>query len=554
MALIIVHMAIFVAICGHLRARARTRGWVGYACLMAARTDTVTISRAEYEAFLADRARAAEVPALRAELVELKAQLSHYQTRLDKLQQQLLSLVRQRFGSSSENSKQLSLFGVEDVEVIEQPTPDAPIAPKPKAAPERQRLVLPKGLPEERIEIDLPASDKLAADGTPLVRFGEEVTVKLGFRPAQFFKRLIVRPQYADPRRPEDGVKCAALPPQLVDGSLLEAGLASWLVVSKYADHLPLYRLAEIGKRSGIVFPRSTLSDWVLTTCNWLAPLFDRLRELLLKQGVIHVDETMLPLQSVGRTIKARAWAYVGRDPKIVLYDFSLDKAGAHVRTFLRDWSGGHLQADAASNFDALFLQRPEIREVGCWAHARRKFFDIAVAADKTGTRVLAHEAIEMIGELFAIEREAQSLTAEKRQAMRQERAEPKLAALKDWCEQQRDKVLPKSPTSGAIQYLLKRWDVFTRYIEDGHIAIDNNAAERALREIAVGRKNWLFAGSEQGGHACTIATSLIETAKAHDLDPQAYLTDILTRLPTTLNKDIDQLLPMNWTPAVAAG
>lgn len=549
MGLIVVYQMIFVAICGHLRARARTRERLDYAFAMAVRTataDSITISRTEYEALLAHREQAAQVPSLLAQLDQLRA-------RLDKLQQQLLSLVRQRFGSTSENIKQLTLFGSEDVEVIEQTAPDAPVTPKPRPKPERQRLVLPKGLPEERIEIDLPEDQKVAADGTPLERIGEEVTVKLGYRPAQYIKIVYVRPKYADPRQPENGVKCAALPPQLLDGSLLEASLASWLVVSKYADHLPLYRLAEIGKRSGIVFPRSTLSDWVLATCDWLAPLFDRLRELLLKQGVIHVDETVLPLWSVGRTIKARAWAYVGRDPKIVLYDFSVDKRGEHVRTFLRDWNGGWLQADAASNFDALFLQRPQIREVGCWAHARRKFFDIAVAADKNGTRVLAHEAIEMIGELFAIERDAKELNAEQRQAMRQERAGPKLAELKAWCEQQRDVVLPKSPTGGAIQYLLKRWDVFTRYLDDGRIAIDNNAAERALREIAVGRKNWLFAGSEQGGRACTIATSLIETAKAHGHDPQAYLTDILTRLPTTLNKDIDTLLPMNWKPANSA-
>ncbi len=257
-----------------------------------------------------------------------------------------------------------------------------------------------------------------------------------------------------------------------------------------------------------------------------------------------------MPLQSVGCTISARAWAYVGRNPAIVVYDFTVDKAGQHVRSFLKSWSGGYLQADAASNYDELFRQRPEIKEVGCWAHARRKFFDIAALADKNGQRVLAHEALERIGQLFEIEREAKDLSVDDRQALRNQRAGPLLDALHVWLKEKLGELLPKSPTAAAISYVLKRWAVFTRYLDDGRIAIDNNAAERALREIAVGRKNWLFAGSERGGEACAIVTSLIETAKAHGHDPLAYLTDVLERLPTTLNRDIESLLPMNWKPA----
>ncbi len=534
MVAIVGYLLIFVAICGHLRARAHTRGRIGYPALMAAQTitNTITLSRVEYVALLADR--------------------DHLRATLEKLQLQLHALLRQRFGTSSENADQLSLFASAEVEVIEQTVEVAPVAPKAKARPERQRVILPKGLAEERVEIDLPEADKHAADGTPLTRIGEEVTVKLGYRPALFFKRLIVRPKYADPRQPEAGVQSAPLPPQLIDGSLLDASLGAHLLVSKFADHLPLFRIAEIYQRGGLAIPRSTLSDWVLSLSDWLEPLVDRLKTWLLMQGVIHVDETVLPLQSVGRTIKARAWAYVARDPAIVLYDFTIDKVGEHVRSFLHGWSGGYLQADAASNYDALFLQRPEVREVGCWAHARRKFFDIAQMAEKSGQRVLAHEALEKIGELFEIERQAKPLDPDQRRALRQELARPKLSELKTWCEDQLEVLLPKSPTAGAISYLLKRWPVFISYLDDGRVAIDNNAAERALREIAVGRKNWLFAGSEKGGKACTVATSLIETAKAHGHDPLAYLTDILTRLPTTLNKNIDELLPMNWKPALA--
>lgn len=491
-------------------------------------SETVTLTRAEYEALIA-RSAALE-------------------TALAKLQLQLLTLTRQRFGSVSEHADQLTLFGSADAEVIEyNVTPNTAVTPRKKAT-ERRRLVLPKGLPEERIEIDLPEKDKLAADGTPLKRFGEEITIKLGYRPAVLFKKVIVRPKYVDPRAADAGVRTAPLPAQLIDGSYLDASLGAHLLVSKYADHLPLFRIEEIYRRSGIAIPRSTLSDWVIATSDWLEPLVERLRWYLLQQDVIHTDETILPLLSLGRTIKARAWAYVGRDPKLILYDFTVDKAGEHVRRYLAGWQG-YLQADAASNYDALYRTVPGVLEVGCWAHARRKFFEIAAAAEKSGQRVLAHEAVERIAELFAIEREAKELNDHQRCELRQREAAPKLDAIKTWAEDHLRELLPKSPTAGAINYLLKHWAALTRYLEDGRIAIDNNAAERALREIAVGRKNWLFAGSERGGKACTVCTSLIETAKAHDHDPLAYLTDVLSRLPTTLDKDIDQLLPMNWKP-----
>ena len=502
---------------------------------------TDVIPRADYEAALADRAAALA----RAESAE---------ARLAALEQQLAALKRQRFGASSENADQLTMFGSADIELIEQEIrSEQPVTPKKKVS-ERQRLVLPKGLPEERVEIDLPESEKVAADGTPLKRIGEEVTVKLCFKPATFVKKLIVRAKYADPRQPEAGVRCARLPAQLIDGAHLDASWGAHLLVSKYADHLPLFRIEEIYSRGGVAIPRSTLSDWVIALSGWLKPLVLRLHAALMQQSVIHVDETVLPLQSVGRTISARAWAYVGRDPKIVVYDFTVDKAGQHVRDFLRSWKGGWLQADAASNYDELYRQRPDIREVGCWAHARRKFFEIAALADKNGQRVLAHEAVERIGELFAIERAASEAgdSPPERGKRRQRDARPILDGFRIWCDDALRELLPKSPTAQAIGYTLKHWAALTRYLDDGAIAIDNNAAERALREIAVGRKNWLFAGSERGGEACAIATSLIETAKAHGHDPLAYLTDVLERLPTTLNRDIDALLPMNWAPRAA--
>jgi len=507
---------------------------------------------AEVMAALADecQAQAQERQAhaqTRTELLDLKQRFAQLEVRLQ-------SLLRQRFGARTEHADQLQLFATPDVEVIEQTVvPSAPPAHKPKAPVRRERVVLPKGLPEERSRIDLPESEKFAADGTPLVCIGVEETVKLKIEPARMIKQVIERPKYADPRAPEAKIKIMPLPAQLLDGSLLSASLGAHMLVSKYADHLPLFRIEEIYARSGIKIPRNTLCDWVQRLTWWLKPLWNRLVFHLRAQAIVHVDETVLPLQAKGKTLSARAWAYVSRDPSIVVYAFTEDKKGEHVRAFLKGWQG-YLQADAASNYDALFLSQPGIQEVGCWAHARRKFFDIAVAAEKAAPpgqayRVLAHEAIEQIAALFAIERDASAAgdSPEQRQARRKAQAAPVLKAFRTWCEEKLIALLPKSPTAGAIAYVLKRWPVFERYLEDGRVAIDNNAAERALREIAVGRKNWLFAGSDRGGEACAVITSLIETAKAHGHNPLAYLTEVLTRLPTTKQKDIDTLLPMFW-------
>ena len=290
----------------------------------------------------------------------------------EKLQFQFQALLRQRFGVRGESIDQLQLFGTDDVEFIEREQVSAPPAAVAKKPTNRDRVALPRDLPVEREVIDVPEADKLAADGTPLRQIGEEITVKLGYRPAAFYKREIVRPKYADPRVPEAGVMIAPLPPQLLDGSLLDATLGAHLLVSKYGDHLPLYRLEDIYARGGVPIPRSTLCDWVIAlTDRWLRPLHLALKDQLLQQSVIHVDETPLPLQRDGRVVKARQWTYAARDPKITVYEFTEDKEGVHVREFLQGWRG-YLQADAASNYDALYRTRPEVIEVGCWVTTDR--------------------------------------------------------------------------------------------------------------------------------------------------------------------------------------
>ena len=246
---------------------------------------------------------------------------------------------------------------------------------------------------------------------------------------------------------------------------------------------------------------------------------------------------------------KRQAWAYVAGSGKLLYYQFTTDKKGEHVRATLKDWNPvdgkRYLQADAASNYDALYRQG-NILELACWAHARRKFFDIAKqsAAAKT-----AHAAVEKINAIFTIERESSEAmeTPEQRHERRQRDARPKLDELKLWLDNELREILPKTPTAGAIGYCLKHWAALTRYLEDGRTQIDNNAAERALRVVAVGRKNWMFAGSESGGAAAACMYTLIESAKACGLNPREYLEDVLRRLPSTLQRNINTLLPQNW-------
>jgi hypothetical protein len=324
----------------------------------------------------------------------------------------------------------------------------------------------------------------------------------------------------------------------------------------------------EIYWRDGhLQLAKQTLSDWVLACARWLKPLHAAVLQALLQDHVLHADETVLPLWQPGKTQKARAWAYVGTGVRLIYYDFTVNKSGQHVRDRLAGFGSPerpvYLQVDAASNYDALFYQNPHIREVGCWAHARRKFFEVA----KHGNTPTATGALERINALFDIERIAteEKLSPEERQIRRTEQAKPKLDALDEFLKTEQQQLLPNTPTMAAIGYVQNHWQALNRYLDDGHCvsaassrrglprpslgSIDNNAAERALRVVALGRKNWLFAGSENGGEAAAICYTLIESAKAQGHNPRQYLEDILRRLPTTRDKDLQTLLPHHWTP-----
>jgi hypothetical protein len=327
------------------------------------------------------------------------------------------------------------------------------------------------------------------------------------------------------------------------------------VLVSKYCNHLLLYRHSEICAREGVELEISTLANWVGGTSAFLAPLVEALRRHVMAASKLHADDTPVPVLAPGngKTKTGRLWTYVRDDrsagdatPAAVWFAYTPDRKGEHPKAHLSSFTGT-LQADGYAGFDQIY-EAGRIQEAACWAHVRRKFYDLAVA-HKSQT---AAEALERIGALYAIEKEIRGRTPEQRREIRNERARPLLESLKQWLEATRCKLSRKSDTALAVRYALGRWEALLRYVDDGRIEVDNNAAERALRTVALGRKNYLFAGSDAGGERAAAIYSLIGTAKLNGIDREAYLRDVLTRIADHPINRIDDLLPWNLAPELA--
>ena len=414
----------------------------------------------------------------------------------------------------------------------------------PTKRPRRERAgrqPLPQHLP--RIEhCHEPESCTCGQCGKELIKIGEDVSEQLDVEPAKFFVHRHIRPQYAC--RACETITAAAIPPAVIDGGMAAPGLLSWVMVSKFMDHLPLYRLEQIAARSQVPLARSTLADWVGRTGFALQPLVDRLSDLLRERSVLHADETPVPQLDPGngKTKKAYLWAYRSSDldsgPPILVFDYQPGRHGVHVRNYLAGWQG-HLMVDDYAGYKALFMQG--ITELGCLAHARRKFFDLHAANQSP----VAAEALRRIGELYAVERQATGMDAASRFQLRQTDARPKLDALRTWLMQTRISVANGGATARALDYSIKRWPALMRYADSGVLPIDNNPVENAIRPIAIGKKNWLFAGSERAGKRAAAIQSLLGTAKLNGLDPHAWLKDTLEKLPVWPNSRIDELLPL---------
>jgi transposase len=488
-----------------------------------------------------------------AQLQERDAAIHRLNIEKEHLTHEIAILRRYRYGKRSETkgrSPQQSLLDElvdEDLAALDvalESLTEAQTAPTRKTAQPR-RQPLPAQLPRTDIHHD-PESTACGC-GCELTRIGEDVSEKLDYEPGQFSVERHIRSKWAC--RQCETVIQAPVAPHIIDKGIPTTNLLAQVLISKYADHLPLYRQEQIYARAGVDLPRSTLADWVGRCGVELAPLVERLRACLLGHAVLHADETPVPMLSPGKkkTHRAYIWAYAtphAAPVQAVVYDFQPTRSGQACRDFLADWQG-HLVCDDYQGYKAGFATG--ITEVGCWAHARRKFFELA----EHGNSPIADQALISIGTLYDIEREIVDKPPDERQRLRETQSRPIIAKLREWLIHQRAGLTDGTRTARAIDYSLKRWEALICYLDDGAIPIDNNWIENLVRPWALGRKNWLFAGSKRSGQRAANIMSLIQSAKINGLDPQAYLRDVLERLPTTKYSDIDSLLPHNWAPPI---
>jgi transposase len=483
-----------------------------------------------------------------AEIIRLTEIIRSQDIKIQALAHEVAYLRRIRYGVKSEalSVEQRQLFDedvAQDIAAIESElkTPSKPASPRSRAG----RQVLPEHL--ERIEVrHEPGSCTCPACQSNLVKIGEDVSEQLDVEPARFFVIRHIRPQYAC--RQCETVTAAAVAPAVIDGSLAAPGLLAWVATGKYLDHLPLYRLEQIAARQQVALSRSTMSEWIGRMGFALQPLADRLMELLKQRQVLHADET--PVKQLdpgaGKTKRAYLWSYRSNDldtgPPIVVFDYRGSRSGQHAREFLQGWQGS-LMVDDYGGYKKLFAADAllAVTELGCWAHARRKFFDLQVS----GAHPSAEEALRRIGQLYAIEEEARAMDNVRRANHRQENSLPILMDMHDWLVRLRTSTANNSGLARAIDYSLNRWASLIRYAQTGNLPIDNNPVENAIRPIAIGKKNWLFTGSERAGKRAAAIQSLFATAKLNGIEPSAWLKDTLEKLPVWTMKRIDELLPI---------
>jgi transposase len=477
---------------------------------------------------------------------------------IEKLKITIKKLRHEQFGQSSERGSLLDQLELQLAD-LEENTAQAETAAQLAAAEtitvtsfERRppaRRPLPAHLPRERIVYPAPAVCPCCGNSR-LRKIGEDVTETLELIPRQWKVIQHVREKFSC--RACEAITQPPAPSHPIARGRAGPTLLAHVLFAKYGLHLPLNRQSDVYEREGIDLDVSTLADWVGAAAATLMPLVDVIRAHVFAAERIHADDTTVPVLAKGKTRVGRLWTYVrddrpfaGPDPPAAVFFYSRDRGGEHPDHHLAGYAG-LMQADAYAGFAKLYEANRKggpIIEAACWAHARRKFFDLA----RLSKAPIAVEAVKRIDVLFAIEREINGLMPQERLCVRQERSQPLIIELQTWLREQRARLSKNSDTTKAINYSLNRWDAFTRFLDDGRLCVSNNAAERELRAVALGRKNWTFAGSDDGGRRAAAIYTLIATAKLNGVDPQAWLADVLARLPDHSAKRLHELLPWNW-------
>jgi transposase len=490
----------------------------------------------------------------------LKAMLIAERAQVERLRQIIKELQRHRFGRRAESLPEdqllLALEEVEQTEAAGEAEGEAanPSQRRARAAKRRtNRGALPAHLPRIETVVDIESAVCPCCSGI-LHRIGEDAAERLDIIPAQFRVLVVRRPKYAC-RTCEDVVVQAPAPARLIEGGLPTEATVSHVLVAKYADHLPLYRQAQIYARQGVALDRSTLADWVGRAAFLLRPVHERLLDRLKASPKLFADETTAPVLDPGRgrTKTGQLWAYArddrpwgGGDPPGVAYIYAPDRKAERPIAHLAGFRGT-LQVDGYAGYKGL-AERGDVRLAFCWSHVRRRFYELAQA----GPAPIAAEALARIAALYQIESDIRGRSADERQALRQMRSRPLIEALEPWLAAKLSLISQKTKLAEAIRYALSRWAGLTLFIDDGRIEIDNNIVERAIRPLALNRKNALFAGSDGGAEHWAVIASLIETCKLNGVEPQAYLADVISRIVNGHPQNrLDELLPWAYQTAI---
>jgi transposase len=531
--------------------------------------DNIEALKAVLIAERAEAARAAaELAVARAKASDDQAVIAHQRLQIEKLKRQL-------YGSRSERASRLLDQAELQFEELESSATEDEIAAEMAVAKATTvagftrkrpaRKPFPAHLPRERVIVPGPTACDCCG-GTRLRKMGETITETLESIPRQWKVIQHVREKFTC--RDCEKISQAPAPFHVIPRGWAGPSLLAMILFEKFGQHQPLNRQAERYAREGVPLSLSTLGDLVGAGCAVLEPILRRIEAHVFAAQRLHGDDTTVPVLAKGKTATGRCWVYVrddvpfaGRAPPAAMFYYSRDRAGEHPQTHLANYTG-ILQADAYGGYNKLYEvdRNPgPILEAGCWVHARRKFFELADLAEhvrrkaegKNPTPIspLALEAVQRIDVLFEIERSINGQSGEQRLAVRNELSAPLVANLESWMREQRTKLSRGNDVAKAMDYVLKRWTAFTRFLNDGRICMSNNAAERAIRGIALGRKSWLFAGSDRGGQRAAAMYSIIVTCKLNDVDPQAWLADVLARIADHPAHKLDELLPWNWRP-----